>query len=43
MKRINFLNKLHKESKLQMIVPSEAIKDSYIAKSESNLASAKIL
>ncbi len=43
MKKISFLAKLHKESKLQLVAPSEAIKDSYIAKSDSNLASAKIL
>lgn len=43
MKKISFLAKLHKESKLQLVAPSEAVKDSYIAKSDSNLASAKIL
>jgi len=31
------------EGKLRLVSPSEAIKDSYVAKSESNLASAKIL
>lgn len=43
MKKISFLAKLHKENKLQLVAPSEAVKDSYIAKSDSNLASAKIL
>ena len=43
MKKINFLSKLYKEGKLQLVSPSETIKNSYIAKSESNLASAKIL
>lgn len=32
-----------KEGKLKLVEPSEAIKESYIKKSESNLASAKIL
>jgi uncharacterized protein (UPF0332 family) len=43
MKKTNFLTKLYKEGKLQLVSPSETIKDSYLAKSESNLASAKIL
>ncbi len=43
MKKINFLIKLKKEEKLEKIEPSEEIKESYIRKSESNLASAKIL
>lgn len=43
MKKISFLSKLHKEGKLKLISPSEVIKDSYVAKSESNLSSAKIL
>ncbi len=43
MKKINFLTRVYNEKKLQFIVPSEEIKDSYIKKSESNLISAKIL
>jgi len=37
------LAKLFDEGKLQLVNPSEEIKDSYIKKSESNLISAKIL
>jgi len=43
MKKINFLIKLNKDGKLRAAAPSEPIKDSYLAKSESNLISAKIL
>ena len=43
MKKINFLAKLAKEKKLELVEPSELIKESYIEKSESNLISAKIL
>jgi uncharacterized protein (UPF0332 family) len=43
MKKISFLIKLHREGKLQLASPSDAIKESYLAKSESNLVSAKIL
>ena len=43
MKKAGFLNKLEKIGKLQIIEPSEAIKESYTEKSESNLVSAKIL
>jgi uncharacterized protein (UPF0332 family) len=43
MKKTSFLIKLYKEGKLQLVSPSDAIKDSYLAKSESNLISAKIL
>lgn len=43
MKKISFLTKLYQEGKLQLAEPNETLKDSYIAKSESNLASAKIL
>lgn len=43
MRKIAFLAKLHKEGKLQIVEPSEAVGDSYIAKSESNISSAKIL
>ncbi len=43
MKKIIFLNKLRRERKLQIIEPSEEIKESYFGKSESNLASSKIL
>ena len=43
MKKIIFLAKLKKEKKLELVEPSEEIKESYIRKSESNLASSKIL
>jgi len=43
MKKINFLIKLNKDGKLQTAAPSEPIRDSYMAKSDSNLVSAKIL
>ena len=43
MKKKSFLNKLKKEGKIELIEPSEEIKDSYILKSESNIASSKIL
>lgn len=43
MKEINFLNKLLREKKIEIIEPSEEIKLSYIKKSESNLDSSKIL
>ena len=43
MKRIDFLAKLHKERKLELIDPNEEIQKSYLGKSESNLTSSKIL
>ena len=43
MKRVDFLIKLKKEGKLNLIEPSEEIKQSYLEKSESNIISAKIL
>ncbi len=43
MKKIDFLAKLDKEGKLRLVEPSETVRDSYVAKSESNLISAKIL
>ena len=43
MKKINFLIKLKKKKKLELVEPSEEIKKSYILKSESNLVSARIL
>ncbi len=43
MKKQNFLNKLKKQGKLELVDSSEDIKLSYIKKSESNLTSAKIL
>jgi uncharacterized protein (UPF0332 family) len=42
-KKISFLSKLCREHKLQLVQPSEAIKESYLSKSESNLVSSKIL
>lgn len=43
MNKINFLNKLKKDRKLELVEPSEEIKESYIIKSDSNLTSSKIL
>lgn len=43
MKKINFLIKLKEEGKLEIIEPSEEVKQAYIEKSESYLISAKIL
>lgn len=43
MKNKTFLIKLNKEEKLQLVTPSEEIKEAHIEKSESNLISAKIL
>lgn len=43
MKSKGFLKQLKKEGKLAIVEPSEEIKDSYLTKSESNLASSKIL
>lgn len=43
MKKIKFLSKLKKEEKLALVESSEDIKESYIKKSESSLASSKIL
>lgn len=43
MTKANFLSKLKKENKLELVDPSEEIKESYIKKSESSLVSAKIL
>ncbi len=40
---MDFLTKLKKQGKLELVDPSENLKDSYILKSESNLSSAKIL
>jgi len=43
MKKINFLIKLKTEGKLEIVEPSENIKDSYVRKSASNVESSKIL
>lgn len=43
MQSINFLSKLKKQGKLELVESSEEIKQSYLEKSESNLISAKIL
>lgn len=43
MKKETFLSKLKKEGKIELVEPSEEIKESYLNKSESNLESAKIL
>lgn len=43
MEKMDFLIKLAKERKLEIVESSEEIKHSYLEKSESNIASAKIL
>lgn len=43
MKKTSFLNKLIKQGKLELVEPSNEIKQSYLKKSESNMDSAKIL
>ena len=43
MKKTNFLTKLKKEGKLELVSPSDEIKRAYMNKSESNITSAKIL
>jgi len=43
MKKINFLNKLKKEGKLELVESSEEMKSSYLKKAEDCLKSAKIL
>lgn len=43
MRKTNFLNKLKNEKKMELVEPSDEIKQSYLEKSESNLISAKIL
>ncbi len=43
MKKVNFLSKLRKEGKLELIEPSEEMKLSYLEKAENCLRAAKIL
>ena len=43
MKELNFLLRLEKEKKLQLVDPSEEIKDSYLEKAENSFKSSKIL
>lgn len=43
MKKVNFLNKLKKERKLELVEPSEEMKSSYLQKAESCLKAARIL
>ena len=43
MKELDFLKKIKKEGKLELVENSEQLKKSYLGKSESNLESAKIL
>ncbi len=43
MTRPGFLRKLHKDKALQLVAPSDEIKTAYIRKSESFLASARLL
>ena len=42
MKKINFLTKLKRKGRLQLVDPNEEVMGSYVTKSESNLTSAKI-
>ena len=43
MENQEFLAKLRKEKKIQLVEPNENVKESYLGKSESNLMSAKLL
>jgi len=43
MNKIDFLNKLKKEGKIQLVDPNENIKDSYLKKSKNSMTSAEIL
>ncbi|MBT4825060.1 HEPN domain-containing protein [Candidatus Woesearchaeota archaeon] len=43
MRKMNFLIKLYKEGKLQLVEPSEEIKEAYLHKSSKSLSSAKAL
>lgn len=43
MKKINFLIKLRKEEKLQVVEPSDEIKEAYLQRSNESLSSAKAL
>ncbi|NLM31049.1 MAG: HEPN domain-containing protein, partial [Methanomicrobiales archaeon] len=43
MRKQGFLNKLHHEGKIQIVEPSVQVQEAYRKKSESYLASAKIL
>ncbi|HIH44667.1 MAG TPA: HEPN domain-containing protein [Candidatus Methanoperedenaceae archaeon] len=43
MKKSDFFNRLEEEGKLQLVQPSEEIMSSYLKKSDSHLASAKLL
>ena len=43
MKKLSFLNKLRKENKLELVEPSPEICESYIAKAQDCLKSAKLL
>ena len=43
MKRLKFLNKLYKERKVELIEPSDEVKESYLEKASNCLQSARIL
>lgn len=43
MKKVNFLNKLKEEGKLELVEPSEEMNTSYLQKAENCLKAAKIL
>jgi uncharacterized protein (UPF0332 family) len=43
MKKPSFFSRLYDEGKLQLVEPSESVKESYMKKSDSYLASAKLL
>ncbi len=43
MRRISFLNKLYRDGKLQIIAPSENLKEAYLERADESLDSAKAL
>jgi uncharacterized protein (UPF0332 family) len=43
MRRIPFLNRIHKEGKLRLVDPSPEIKDAYLQRADESLSSAKLL
>ncbi len=43
MKKADFLSRLREEGKLELVEPSEAVKESYLIKADNCLKSAKIL
>ena len=43
MKKINFLAKLNREKKIQIVEPNEEVKNAYLQRSEESLRSARVL